>query len=188
MKKTTTPKLLTACAALLLLTPLSVWALETRSPDGEFDVKVGASVTLEDATGKTVLVLDRDTRGIRKIDLNWSDDSRKVVVVENAGRGSSVLAAWREGATWHKTLELDSDLAGVTARAQALRGGRLVSENRSAGQWISPNEVTIFGDMLFSSGAHAQYSYTLRFTTGPTRIDRGGYEEGAIKGVNYRHD
>jgi hypothetical protein len=70
--------------------------------------------------------------------------------------------------------------------AQATVGGKLVSESRSLGGWISTNEIAVNGELVFSKGK-CSYSYVLTLKPGGTgMIDRGGFEEGILTGSNYQ--
>jgi hypothetical protein len=168
---------------------LPVWAKSIPSPDGRYRVQVGATVEVVDSSGQSVLLVDKDVAGVQRVEVSWSPDSSRVVVAENFGRGSGIFAAWREGPAWHKTLESDEDQAGVIKAAQRQGLGRLVADQRTLGNWVSTNALTVKGEMTFSGGKRAAYTYTLEFEASPRgNLDRGGYEEGVIRGRNFRSE
>jgi hypothetical protein len=177
--------ILTACAALLLT--VSVRALQTASPDGQFEVKTGpSSIEVLNASGEPVLLLQKRTIGNPRVEVAWSPDGRRVVVAENFPCGSEVLAAWREGNVWHRGLEGDEGLEGLGRALQRQGLGRVVAEHRTLKGWVSPDALEVTGEMTLSGGRRVAYAYTLRFVSAPGHLDRGGYEEGVIKGTNYR--
>jgi hypothetical protein len=172
-----------AVAAAFLLSVTFLRAETVRSPDGQFALEVGRGVEVVDASGQPVLTLVPALNGSRKVEASWSGDSRRVVVVTNAARGSAVMAAWREGSAWHKALQPDSD----PGWDRLVRGkGRLVSEQRSIGGWISPDSVLVLGELDFSVGRRSTYRYTLTFVPSSAGLNRGGFEEGALVGANYK--
>ena len=67
-------------------------------------------------------------------------------------------------------------------------GGRLVSERRSLGHWLSEKAITMEGELYLSDGGRHAYRYTLEFESRPTPLERGGDEEGAIVGTNYHYE
>jgi len=178
--------LLNCSAAALMLTALSVHARNVTSPDGRFAVRAEAEILLIDSAGEPLLTLIRNTAADTRVEVAWSTDSRRVVIVENTARSCDIIAAYQDAGVWHKTIELDSDQAALIRQAQLDVGGRLVSEQQTLGQWVSETAVQVHGTMTFSSGHHVAYQYVLEFGTGPGRLDRGGYEEGVIRGVRYQ--
>jgi hypothetical protein len=175
-------QLLYAAASILLA--VASQAKDVRSPDGRFAVRAEATILLVDASGASILTLVRDTSGDAKAEVAWSPDSQHVVVVENSVRGSGIVAAWKDEG-WHKTIELDQDQAGIVQAEQAKFHSRLVSEHRKLAGWISPSEVAVRGELIFSSGGKYTYGYALVFRPGPGQLDRGGYEEGELIGKDY---
>jgi hypothetical protein len=176
----------TSIIAALLLSVLSSYARDLHSPDGKFAVRAEASISLIDSSGQPILTLVRNTSGDTKVEVAWSPDSRHVVVVENSHIGSGIVAAWSDGANWHKTIQMDQDQAGIVRAGQAQFHGRLVAEHRKLDGWVTPREVLVKGEMVFSNGGKCNYGYTLAFRTGEqVRLDRGGYEEGELVGTNY---
>jgi hypothetical protein len=173
-------------AAALLLTALSVNPTTVFSPDRQFAVAVGSDLTIVDSSSQPLLTLVQNTAGDTSIQVGWSPDSQRVVVVETSGRGSDIVAAWREDNTWHRTIELDGDLAQVIRQGEQARGGRLVADTRTLGGWISNNALQVHGEMTFSGNQKYDYSYTLEFVHGPTTLSHGGFEDGAIVGRNFQ--
>jgi hypothetical protein len=174
-----------AVAAAFLLSAFSVRAETVRSPDGRFAVETGRGIEVVDSTGQTVLGLVPSLNGANKVEVAWSPDSRRVVIATNAARGSGVMAAWREGAAWHKTVEPDSE----SGFDRLVRGhGRLVSEHRSLGGWVSADALTVTGALIFANGRREAYRYTLTFGAAPGGLDRGGFQEGALRATNYRSE
>jgi hypothetical protein len=177
--------ILTACAAWLLT--VSAQAGSLPSPDGRYTLITQPIVQVVDSSGATVLVLDNDTAGVRHIESTWSPDSKRVVVAEDYDRGSGVLAAWRQGNAWHRAVESDSDVAPFLQGFERRGLGRLTSEHRGlASEWDSDRAIGVHGELIFQGGRRVPYAYVLHFTAGGGRLSRGGYEEGAIKGADYR--
>jgi hypothetical protein len=63
--------------------------------------------------------------------------------------------------------------------------GRLSAEHRRLGEWLDPDRIAIRGELIFSQQKRVPYAYTLVFMDRPTRLDPGGFEEGAVKGIGY---
>jgi hypothetical protein len=179
-------RILTSAAVLCSALAAASQAKDVHSPDGQWAVRAEKAISLVDSGGQEILTLVRDTTGDVKVEVAWSPDSRHVVVVENAARGSGIVAAWRDDA-WHKTLQLDSQEGAFIDREQSRFHGRLVAEHRNLHGWVTPSAVLVEGDLAFSSGAKSRYGYTLEFRQVPGRLDRGGYEEGQLIGRDY-HD
>src|SRR5260370_28945540 len=152
---------LSGAAAALLLTAFSSNARDLRSPDGRFAVRAESAISLIDSSGKQILTLVRNTAGDTKVEVAWSPDSRRVIVVESSQRGSGIVAAWRDE-TWHKTLEMDEDQAGIVQQKQ-MQFGRLIAEHRKVAGWITPTEVQVKGEMMFSGGRQYDSGYPLTF-------------------------
>ena len=95
-----------AILAAWLLAALSARA-ETvvASPDGRFSVKAGPTLELVDAAGQPLIRLDQDTSDVRQLEVSWSPDSQRVVLLEKTDRGSVVLAAWQTGALGTRRLK-----------------------------------------------------------------------------------
>lgn len=177
--------ILSAGAAWLFTMPAR--ADQAVSPDGRFKVKTNLSIEVVDASGTPVILLDKNAEAMKRVEVAWSADSQRMVVAEDIGRGSSILAAWRDGAAWHKAFQLDADREAIVRALQRHGAGRLVADQRSLGQWVSPEALTVKGQLTFSNGRRVAYAYTLKFASAPApvQLDRGGYEEGAIKGTDY---
>src|SRR5260370_16290734 len=180
-------KILNTCAAgALLLNALSSQARNIPSPDGRFAIRAESAIELLDSAGKPMLDLNKHTAGDTKVEVAWSADSRRLAIVETSGRGSDIVAAWRDGEVWHKTIEMDADQAGMIQQAQREFGGRLVSERRTLGSWISGNAVKVHGEMTFTGGRKCAFAYTLEFGHGPIHLSRAGYEDGAVVGTQFQ--
>jgi hypothetical protein len=173
-----------AVAAAFLLPAFSVRAETVRSPDGRFAIETGPGIEVVDSTGQTALSLVPSLNGANKVEVAWSPDSRRVVIATNAARGSGVMAAWREGAAWHKTVEPDSE----SGFDRLVKGhGRLVAEHRSLGGWVSADALTVTGELIFASGRREAYRYTLTFVSSSSAgLNRGGFEQGVLVGANYK--
>ena len=169
-------KIVITLAAAMLVTASQ--AKDIHSPDGQFAIRAKATISLVDSRGNEILMLERDTQGDQKVEVAWAPDSRHVVIVENGIRDSAITAAWKDE-VWHKTIEVDH----APIRNE---GGRLNAEHRKLSGWLTPTEVTVDGEMTFSTGAKYHYAYTLVFRQVPGRLDRGGYEEGQLIGKDYR--
>ena len=177
-------KILTAGALLGLL--LSAKAGSLPSPDGRFTLVTLPYVRVVDASGATVLVLDRNTTGVRQLQSSRSPDGRRVVVVANFNRGSGLFAAWRQGSGWHRAVESGADGESFVQGFERQGLGRLVAERRSLGDWISPDAIGVQGELTFQNGQRVPYAYTLRFVSSSGPLSRGGYEQGVLKGTGYR--
>jgi hypothetical protein len=163
----------------------SLLAQKYPSPDQKWSVTTGQSVVLADSSGSPVLTIDNNAAAAHLVQVLWSPDSKRVVVVEDYGRGSGLLAAWFDGKTWDKTLQKDEDGAAAIKQAQGSAGGRLQAEARLAKSWIDEKSVLIQGELHFSNGNSRSYHYILEFTDQPGKRDKGGYLEGVIKGTHY---
>jgi hypothetical protein len=166
---------------------LSASAETTFSPDGKHSISMeGKAIALVDSSGQTVLVLDKDVTGIRQLLVAWSPDSDRVVIAEDFDKGSGVFAAWRDGSAWLKSVQMDADAAPLIKSCERQTGGKLVSESRALGSWISAKAIKVDGLMTFSNSKRVKYSYTLEFRPGLGQMDRGGYLEGVIVGGHYK--
>jgi hypothetical protein len=176
-------KIFTCAVAGILIT--SAPARNVVSPDKQFALKAEAALTIVDSSGQPVLTLVKDTAGDSKVEVQWSPDSKRIVVVETSGRGSDIVAAWRDGNVWHRTIELDADQSNMLMQAQN-RFGRLVAEHRTLGSWVSQNAIKVNGVMIFGGGLKRSFTYILEFGHGPIHLSRGGYEDGAIVGRDFQ--
>ena len=169
-----------------LLAALSARAETVASPDGRFSVQAGPTLEVVDAAGQQLILLDKDTARVRQLEVSWSPDSHRVVLLEKTDHGSVVLAAWQTGATWHKAFQTDP-MPGLTELVTR-SGSRLVSERRTLGHWLSEQAITMEGELRFADGSRHAYRYTLEFVSRPTPLERGGDEEGAIIGTHYQFE
>jgi hypothetical protein len=172
---------------MLVLLTISAHAKDCFSPNHQFAVRAEEKITLVDlSSGNQILVIDNDTRGLIRVEVAWSPDSKHVAIAEDAQRGSSILAAWQDGSVWHKTLERDADAKQLIEKAESMFKGRLVAENRIFDGWLSDGSLRVKGTMHFSSGRKCDYEYTLCFLpNAEVTLDRGGYEEGELVGKDY---
>ena len=158
---------------------------EIRAPDGAYTLEISDGVRVVDSAGSSLVTLANNLEGVQYLEAKWSPDSHLVVVVISYTRGSGVEAAYLDGSGWHKTLQSDADLPTNELSRQAGISGRLVAQRCRLGNWLDARRIAVIGELIFSGQKKVPYGYTLVFTDEPTRLDRGGFEEGAIKGVGY---
>jgi hypothetical protein len=173
---------------LTLLLALSVSAAAADnipSPDGAYVLEIGKSARIVDHSHATVLTVVPNVQGAREVAAQWSADSRRVVLVLNYDRGAGVYAAYLEGGSWKRTIEQDSDFPSADLARQAGVSGFVASDKRMIVGWAAPDRVNMKGEATYKGGHHVGYAYTLVFTGGPTNLSRGGYEDGAIKGIDF---
>jgi hypothetical protein len=163
----------------------SIIRRDTPAPNGSYVLEIHDQIQLVDRRGLSLLTFTKNLEGVQSVDAKWSPDSRRVVVVVNYGRGSVIEAGYFDGSSWHKTLEPDTDLPVNELARQGDASGRLVAEHCLLGEWLDPDRIAVSGELIFSGQKRVLYAYTLVFTCGPTRLDPGGFEEGAIKGAGY---
>jgi hypothetical protein len=158
---------------------------EAESPDGRWkvthDVKRIQLVDLQRG-GTPVLTLIDSLDGFKTLESTWSSDSKRLVLIGNAARGSCVWAAWQDGGSWRRTLETDF-FPEIETTAE--KNGGIVQEHRQVQEWKDPEGLVIDGAVQFRNNAGLRYAYVLRFQPPGTALtrDRGGYEEGEIRGV-----
>jgi hypothetical protein len=155
------------------------------APDGSYGLEISDEVRVVNSGGSASLTLASNLEGVQRVDAKWSPDSRRVVVVISYARGSGVEAAYLDGSGWHKALQPDTDLPTDALARQAGVSGRLVSQSCSLGDWLDSRRIRVTGELIFSGQKKVPYAYTLVFTGEPSHLDRGGFEEGVIKGVEY---
>lgn len=156
-------------AAALLTTTFAAKSTEANSPDGLYSIEYSRSgVSLVDSKGQSLVTLIRSTTGGTKIEISWAPTSKRVVVATNSALGSAIVAAWTDdnGATWRKALEPDANQTNIANRAQRDAGSRLVAESLTLGDWGSPDELQVKGNMKFSNHKQAEFSYGLEFGSG----------------------
>ena len=168
------------CRADTLVTPERIPA-----PDGSSVLVISNDIRLVDSAGSSLVALARNLEGVQRVDAKWSSDSQLVIVVISYGRGSGVEAVYFAQGSWHKTLQPDADLPVEELARQAGVSGRLVAQHCDLGDWLDPRRIAVTGDFVFSGQKRVAYGYTLIFTGGPTHLDRGGFEEGALEGTGY---
>jgi hypothetical protein len=155
------------------------------SPNGAYVLEIGKGVQILDRSHHSVLTVISDLAAIgQQVEAKWSPDSRKIAIVGFARRGSAIYAAYLAGEEWHKAVEQD-DLPTDELARQGGVSGRLVAEQRRLGHWLDADRITISGRLTFSNQKQVPYGYTLVFGGAVQRVDRGGYEEGPIKGVDF---
>jgi hypothetical protein len=176
----------TLCLQLMLLILFAgtIMGENVPSPNGAYVLEIGTSARILDH-GNPVLTVVSDLQGVRRLDVKWSPDSSRVVFVTNYDRGCNVYAAYREGVEWHRTIELDADSTITELGKQAGASGRLVSDKRTLGDWLDADRISVTGQLTFSPQQYVAFGYTLIFAGGPTQLSGGGFEDGAIKGVNF---
>jgi hypothetical protein len=155
------------------------------APDGSYSLEIREEVQVVNSGGSPSLTLASNLEGVQRVDAKWSPDSCRVVVIISYTRGSGVEAAYLDGSGWHKALQPDTDLPTAGLARQAGVSGRLVSQSCSLGDWLDPRRISVIGELTFSGQKKVPYGYTLIFTGEPGHLDRGGFEEGVIKGVEY---
>jgi hypothetical protein len=186
----TFPKKILATMVLgTILTQCCQAAMLAASPDGNWRVQTtaGDTVAIFNSGGQPVITLDRGIKGPKQLNVKWSGDSQAVVLLDQAPLGSGIIAAWSDGAKWHATVELDSDIKQVEALAEA-RGvsGELKAEQRTLGDWISPDTIQVHGILRYLGGKEFPYTYTLEVVPGSYGVNRGGFETGGLKASNFR--
>jgi hypothetical protein len=158
---------------------------ELSSPDGHWkvtrDVKRIQLVDLQRGSASVLTLID-SLDGFKTLESTWSSDSKRVVLIGNAARGSCVWAAWQDGESWRRTLQTDF-FPKIEAKAD--QNGGIVQEHRAAEEWKDPEGLVINGFVQFRNNTGLSYAYVLRFQPPGTPLtrDRGGYEEGEILGV-----
>ena len=155
------------------------------TPDGAYVLEISDAIKVVNSGGSPSLTLASNLEGVQRVDAKWSPDSRRVVVVISYTRGSGVEAAYMDGSGWHKALQLDADLPTDELSRQAGVSGRLVSQSCRLGDWLDSRRIRVIGELIFSGQKKVPYGYTLIFTGEPGHLDRGGFEEGVIKGIDY---
>ncbi|MBV8101914.1 MAG: hypothetical protein JOZ31_22435 [Verrucomicrobia bacterium] len=155
------------------------------APDGAYVIEISDAIRVVNSGSSSSLTLASNLEGVHRVDAKWSPDSRRVVVVISYARGSGVEAAYIDESGWHKALQPDTDLPTDELARQAGATGRLVSQSCRLGDWLDSRRIRVTGELIFSGQKKVPYEYTLVFTSEPGHLDRGGFEEGVIKGVEY---
>lgn len=143
----------TQTLAILGALAITAQARDIWAPDKSALIEAGSSVALVD--GKTDLTLIHNANLAKKIEVSWSPDSKKVLVIESFARGSGVFGAYHDNYGWHKVSEPDSDMAKIAGESN----GGIIAESRSLKEW---NEIQ--GDMTFRNGRCKRFKYSLRWT------------------------
>lgn len=160
------------------------------SPDGNWMVETtaqDAKAAIFNSAGQAVVILDRDLTGPKQLNAKWSGDSRAVVLLDQAPRGSGIIAAWSDGGKWHATVESDSDVdrAQALAKSQGIEGV-VKAEDRTLGDWISHDTIQIRGTLHYLGGKEFAYTYNLQVVPGSYAVNRGGFETGGLKASNFQ--
>jgi hypothetical protein len=155
------------------------------APDRSHLLEINGGIRVLDSSGSSVVTLASNLEGVQQVEAKWSADSGLVFVIISYARGSGVEAAYFDASGWHKTLQAETDLPVDELARQSGVSGRLVAQHCRLGQWLDQQRIAVTGDLIFSGQRKVAYEYTLAFTRGPVHLDRGGFEEGAIKGVGY---
>jgi hypothetical protein len=158
---------------------------QVPAPNGTCVLQISDAIKVVNSGETNSLTLASNLEGVQGVDAKWSSDSRRVVVVISYARGSGVEAAYLDGSGWHKALQADTDLPTDELARQAGVSGRLVSQSCRLGDWLDSRRITVTGQLIFSGQKKVAYGYTLVFTGEQGHLDRGGFEEGVIKGVEY---
>ena len=168
-------------AAKLVSSPNGNWNVETTTHG------TNLAVAIFNTAGRPVTVIDRDTTGSKSVSAKWAPDSKQVVLLDQAALGSGIVAAWFDGDKWHATVEPDSDLSAVEDLAKSNGiNGEVKAEERSLGDWISPDTIQIRGTLHYQSGKVFSYSYKLQIIPGSYSVNRGGFETGGLKATDFR--
>jgi len=177
--------------ALLIVTILSRYCQAAKladSPDGKWTIQTTTqgSVAIFNSAGDPAIAIDRGTTGSERLRAKWSSDSKAVILLDQAPRGSGITAAWFDGAIWHATVEPDSDLGQAEALAHKGISGYLKAEERTLGDWISADTIQVRGSLRYLGGEKFSYSYDLQIVPGSYALNRGGFETGGLKASNFQ--
>ena len=178
-------KSLSFCLTVLFLSVGSGIAQNVASPDGQYVLTSGAAVKIEEHGAAVFTVVD-DMQGVKRLGVSWSPDSSRVVVAVDFVRGTYIYAAYLQDGSWQRALEVDPQSIYDDLAKQAGASGRAVKDLRAPGNWLDNRRLTINGKLTFSSQQQVAFDYTLTFTDAPTQLNRGGFNQGAIKGEDFR--
>src|SRR5260370_33814947 len=100
-----------------------------------------------------------------------------MAILETGSKGSGhVVAAWVESKAvsaidkafsthpkyvWHKSVEMDKDQDKMIDQAQRKFGGKVVSQTRTLGSWVSENAIQVIGELTFTNGRRCVFTYIL---------------------------
>ena len=170
-------------------------AKTVQSPDGTWNVATvlqddKPAIALFSAGGsQPETILDRDASYDTRVDVKWSDDSRRVFVLQHFPNGTGIDAAWFDGSKWHRTFEPDSDFAPLMALVdkEGLRGSYR-SDTAELGKWISPDTIEVSGTLGYmgkKATYSIPYSYHLQIVLGSYGLNALGYDLGGLKASGY---
>jgi hypothetical protein len=180
---------------ILMFAALGQWCKAAKlvtAPDGRWSIQITnleskPAIAIFNSSGRPVVIVDRDTTGSTQFAAKWSPDSNKVVLLDQAPLGSGITAAWFDGTKWHATVEPDSDLsqAEALANSQGITGD-VKAEERTLGDWISPDTIQIRGKLRYLGGKQFPYSYNLQIIPGSYTTNRGSFETGGLKASHFQ--
>jgi hypothetical protein len=178
-------KILSLYLTILFLSVGSTVAENVASPNGQYALASGAAVKIVEHGAAIFTVVD-DMQGVKRLDVSWSPDSSRVVIAVDFVRGSYIYAAYFQDGKWQRALEVDPQSVYDALTKQAGAAGRVVKDLRAPGNWLDNRRLTINGKLTFSSEQQVAFNYTLTFADASTQLSRGGFNEGAIKGEDFR--
>lgn len=160
-----------ALLASLALTALAGRADDFVSPNRRFMVRTGSVIEITDRSGKPLVQLVGSTKGLERIRVSWSPDSKRVAVAANERCDCKVIGAWQQGPVWGKALQ--SEAYPQLGTLIALNGPLQCKQNNVL-QWVSSDTVLMNGLLIFGNGNSYVYKYRLKF------------KPMSIKGINYQ--
>lgn len=167
--------------ALLAFAALPAVASDFNSPNQRSSVQANDAVSVSDQ-GQTALVLDPQPQGVKSLDVSWSPDSTRVLVVENYPKGSAVIGAWKDAGGWHKSVQ---ESARVMKGIKGTAGVSVTTESRLVEDWPLSDCARVRWDVRFSNGTSIRYVYLLRFTPNLSPPNRGGFTPNALTAARY---
>jgi len=181
--------------ALAFVSQFSRAAKTVQSPDGSWNV---ATVLQDDKRAIALFraggsqpetILDRDASYDTRVDVKWSEDSRRVFVLQHFPNGTGIDAAWFDGSKWHRTFEPDNDFAPLMALVdkEGLKGSYR-SDTAELGKWISPDTIEVSGTLGYmgkKAPYSIPYSYHLQIVPGSYGLNALGYDLGGLKASDH---
>src|ERR1700722_5077925 len=168
---------------LLLLVANGI-AQSLASPNGQYIVESGTAIRIVE-DGTPVFTVVEDLQGVRHLDVRWSPDSSRVLIATDFVRGTYIYAAYRQDGNWQRALEVDPPALYDDLAKQAGASGRGVKGLRGLGHCLNNRQRAVDGHLTFSSQQEVAFNYILTFSEAPTRVSRGGFSEGAVKGQDF---
>jgi hypothetical protein len=176
-------------------------AKQVDSPDGNWTLKTVPLKTLTgDETqgiglfatsgGEPATIVVKTLNYVDGVTIRWSEDSKRVVVVERYPRGVLITAAWFDGGKWHSTIQEDRDVGSLLTKAEELGSKKRGYKTQTAefGKWISPDTIEVHGFLGYHGYPNISYSYHMQIVPGSYPVSgvlSGGYEVGALKYSDY---